>query len=54
MTRQPSRWSPRSSAIFAAALVDGRADRSTVDALEALLAARDGEMVARRKVVARR
>ena len=39
---------------FRCALVDGRADRSTVDALEALLAARDGEMVARRKVVARR
>jgi N-acetylmuramoyl-L-alanine amidase len=39
---------------FRRTLVDGRADRSTIDALEALLAARDGEGVARRKVVARR
>ena len=39
---------------FRRALVDGRADRSTIDALEALLVARDGEAVARRKVVARR
>jgi N-acetylmuramoyl-L-alanine amidase len=39
---------------FRCALVDGRADRSTIDALEALLVARDGEVVARRKVVARR
>ena len=39
---------------FRCDLVDGRADRSTVDALEALLVARDDEIVARRKVVARR
>jgi N-acetylmuramoyl-L-alanine amidase len=39
---------------FRCALVDGRADRSTIDALEALLVARDGEAVARRKVMARR
>ena len=39
---------------FRPALVDGRADRSTIDALQALLAARDGDVVARRKVVARR
>jgi N-acetylmuramoyl-L-alanine amidase len=39
---------------FRRALVDGRADHSTIDALEALLVARDGEAVARRKVVARR
>jgi N-acetylmuramoyl-L-alanine amidase len=39
---------------FRRALVDGRADHSTIDALEALLVAGDGEAVARRKVVARR
>jgi N-acetylmuramoyl-L-alanine amidase len=39
---------------FRCALVDGRADRSTIDALEALLVARDGEAVARRKIAARR
>ena len=36
-------------------LVDGRADRSTIDALHALLAIRDDEVVApRKKIVARR
>jgi N-acetylmuramoyl-L-alanine amidase len=39
---------------FRRELVDGRADRSTVDALHALLALRDGERVAPRKKVARR
>jgi N-acetylmuramoyl-L-alanine amidase len=39
---------------FRKALVDGRADRSTIGALHALLAARDGELVLRRKTVAGR
>jgi N-acetylmuramoyl-L-alanine amidase len=39
---------------FRRALVDGRADRSTIAVLHALLAARDGEVVAQKKAVTAR